>query len=72
MSGGQSKDIRFLLKVTPSDSQVGSIPTLVERQVFTASDRFTNSELEAENADFDLEIGSAVATEEGTGIVQSN
>ena len=72
ISGGQSVDMRFLLKVTPSDSQIGSIPTLVERQIFTASDRFTNSELEAENADFSIEIGSAVATEEGTGIVQSN
>ena len=56
IDGGKQKDLVFTLDLLPSSSQVGTTPVLVERQIFEATDRFTNARLQADAPRISTEI----------------
>lgn len=58
IDGGKQKDLVFTVELLPSSSQVGINPVLVNRQTFTARDRFTSGELEADASRITTEYAS--------------
>lgn len=67
IGGGKDKTLRFTMSIQPSSAQVGSKPTLVNRQNFEAKDRFTSSILRATVPEINTEIDNG--SEDGDGIV---
>lgn len=66
---GMRKELAFSLSFQPSVSQVGSIPMLLNRQVLTATDRFTNTALQSEAGGLRTELSNDAGYNEGNGSV---
>lgn len=72
IDGARSKDFRFTLGFTPSASQVGTQPILVNQQVFEATDRFTSTPLRVTVPQLTTALGGNGVFEGGTGQVEAS
>lgn len=70
IDGGKSKDLVFKVSLVPSSSQVGTKPVLVNKQTFTAKDRFTTASLTAESPLITTELPQSSGYEENNGKVE--
>ncbi len=66
---GTRKEVSFQVSVTPSSSQVGSTPVLIQRQTMRATDRFTGTRLQAVADPVYTELSTEAGFEEGNGRV---
>lgn len=66
---GQRKEISFQLDFTPSISQVGNAPVLLNPQTLRANDRFTGTRLQASSNPVYTELSTEAGYSEGNGIV---
>ncbi len=67
---GRTKELVFSVSLLPSSSQVGITPVLVNQQTLTATDRFTNSELNAIGGQVTTELSTEYGFERGNGTIQ--
>ena len=70
INGGSTKDLVFAIDLLPSTSQVGINPILVNTQYLKATDRFTNTPVEALGLSVPAEIPEESGYEEGNGTVE--
>lgn len=71
VSAGSRKELTFSVNILPSVSQVGITPVLVYDQSLTATDRFTDKELEAEHEAITTELAKEAGYEDGNGRVEN-
>jgi len=69
VSAGQRKQVSFQVSLTPSVSQVGSTPMLLQTQTMRATDRFTGSRLQATSNPVYTELSTEAGFDEDNGIV---
>jgi len=69
VSATDRKEISFQVGLTPSVSQVGDTPVLLERQVFTGVDRFTSARLQATGDSVVAELSTEAGYPEDNGVV---
>ena len=69
MISGQRKEVSFQVALTPSTSQVGGVPILLNAQTMRATDRFTSERLQAKADPVYTELSTEAGYEEDNGIV---
>jgi hypothetical protein len=69
IENGQRKELNFQVSIQPSTSQVGSSPTLIDRQRLQANDRFTGELLQDSAPAVRTELSTEAGFEEGNGKV---
>ena len=69
ISAGSRKEVSFQVSLTPSASQVGSSPVLLNRQTFRATDRFTGARLQAQADPVYTELSTEAGFPEDNGRV---
>lgn len=69
ISANSRKELSFQVGFTPSVSQVGSSPTLLNQQVFTGIDRFTDARLRATSDSVATELSTEAGYPEENGRV---
>jgi hypothetical protein len=66
---GTRKEVTFQVSITPSSSQVGSTPVLLQSQTLRATDRFTGTRLQAQADRVYTELSSEAGFSEDNGRV---
>jgi len=66
---GARKEVSFQVSITPSASQAGSTPVLVQSQTMRATDRFTGTRLQATADPVYTELSTEAGFDEDNGIV---
>ncbi len=69
INSGSTKELVFTVNFLPSLSQVGITPILVNNQSFKATDRFTNTSVEATGNNLSTELTKDTGYNEGNGTV---
>ncbi len=69
INGGSTKDMVFAIDLLPSSSQIDITPILVNNQYLKATDRFTNTPVEAYGFSITAELPKESGYEEGNGTV---
>ncbi len=69
ITAGERKEVSFQVSITPSTSQVGRTPTLLQSQTLRATDRFTGTRLQAQADPVYTELSPEAGFEEDNGIV---
>jgi hypothetical protein len=69
IAAGARKEVSFQVSITPSTSQVGRSPTLLQTQTVRATDRFTGTRLQAQADPVYTELSPEAGFEEDNGIV---
>jgi hypothetical protein len=72
ISGAREKDLRFTVAYTPSQSQVGTQPIIVNQQAFEAVDRFTSTPLRVTVRQITTDLGEDSPFGEFNGTVEEN
>jgi hypothetical protein len=66
---GTRKEVTFQLSITPSSSQIGSTPVLLQSQTLRATDRFTDTRLQAQADPVYTELSTEAGFSEDNGRV---
>jgi hypothetical protein len=69
IKGGTSVQLSFLVSMTPSVTQIGQIPVLVNRQSLTATDRFTGTPVTADAVPLTAELSAEAGFGRDNGLV---
>jgi hypothetical protein len=67
---GEQKQVHFQVAITPSSSQIGSAPVLLNAQTLRATDRFTSERLQASGGEVYTELSTEAGFAEDNGVVQ--
>ncbi len=69
IEAGKRKQIAFQVSLTPSQTQVGTVPALISTQRFRATDRFTGAVVRAEAMPLNTELSPEAGFPSGNGKV---